>query len=170
MTPEQRAKLEPSSQEFHLRTHGAQTQLFGWLVYTCLLWLLKVCWLCFYRRLGEGVARMTLKINVGFVLVATTFLGTFGTILLKCQPISKNWQIYPDPGNSCQPAVSKIQAYVLISTNLATDMYIMFIPVPVCLSLATAVVLYVAEKTRWYGQLGSRQRKRLLSSQCSAEG
>lgn len=82
---------------------------------------------------------MALKVKIGFVFVISTFLGTFGTILLKCQPISLNWQIYPNPGNTCQPAVSKVQAYTLITTNLATDVYIMLIPMPV--SLLTAYSL-----------------------------
>lgn len=132
MAPEQRAALDPQSHEFYLRTEGSKTQLFGWLVYIVLLWTLKFCWLFFYRRLGEGVDRMALKIYVGFVFCATTFVATFGAVLLKCQPISKNWQIYPDPGNWCQPAVSQIQAWVVISMNIATDIYIMSIPVPVC--------------------------------------
>jgi hypothetical protein len=120
------------SQQIYLTSSlGAQTQLFGWLVYTVLLWTLKFCWLFFYLRLGEGVSRMKLKIYFGFIFCIVTFLGTFGAILLKCQPIKTNWQIYPDPGNTCQPAVSKFQAYVLISTNLATDLYIMSIPLPV---------------------------------------
>ncbi|KAF1962856.1 hypothetical protein CC80DRAFT_461235 [Byssothecium circinans] len=130
MTDDERKNLDPASREHYLRVHGAQTQIVGWLTYLVLLWVLKLCWLFFYRRLGEGVNRMALKINVGFVFVIVTFIGTFLTILLKCQPISKNWQIYPNPGNTCQPAVSKVQAYVLISTNIATDLYIMSIPLP----------------------------------------
>lgn len=99
MTPEERAALDPTSLEFHLRTEGAKTQLFGWLVYTVLLWTLKFCWLFFYKRLGDGVKQMALKINIGFILCGVTFVGTFCAILLKCQPVSLNWQINPDPDN-----------------------------------------------------------------------
>ncbi|KAF2639321.1 hypothetical protein P280DRAFT_375540, partial [Massarina eburnea CBS 473.64] len=130
MTDEERKALDPSSREAYLRIRGSQTQLVGWLTYLVLLWVLKLCWLFFYTRLGEGVHRMALKVKIGFVFVVVTFFMTFLVILLKCQPITKNWQIYPDPGNTCQPAVSKVQAYILISTNLATDLYIMCIPLP----------------------------------------
>lgn len=52
MTDEQRAALDPQSHEYYLRVKGSQTQLFGWLDYTVLLWILKLCWLFFYSRLG----------------------------------------------------------------------------------------------------------------------
>jgi hypothetical protein len=151
MTDEQRAALDPDSDEYYRRVHGSQTQLFGWLVYTVLLWCLKLCWLFFFKRLGDGVDNMTLKINIGFAIVGVTFFGTFFTILCSCWPIYKKWQIYPDPGSACiqswgtektfaniciildtcYPAVSHIQAWTLIWTNLSTDLYIMSIPLPV---------------------------------------
>ncbi|KAF2199027.1 hypothetical protein GQ43DRAFT_450569 [Delitschia confertaspora ATCC 74209] len=130
MTPEMRASLDPHSLEYHLRVKGSQTQLFGWLVYTVLLWVLKTCWLCFYLRLGDGVSNMQLKVKVGFAFVFVTFFATFFTILCGCWPISKHWQIYPDPGNFCYPAVSRLQAWTLITTNIVTDLYIMSIPLP----------------------------------------
>ncbi|WAO92316.1 Hypothetical protein NCS54_00982000 [Fusarium falciforme] len=130
MTDEQRAGLDPDSDEYYRRVHGSQTQLFGWLVYTVLLWCLKLCWLFFFKRLGDGVDNMTLKINIGFAIVGVTFFGTFFTILCSCWPIYKKWQIYPDPGNTCYPAVSHVQAWTLIWTNLSTDLYIMSIPLP----------------------------------------
>ncbi|KAM5378650.1 hypothetical protein ACJZ2D_004449 [Fusarium nematophilum] len=61
MTNEQRAALDPDSKEYYKRVHGSQTQLFGWLVYTVLLWTLKLCWPFLFKRLGDGVDRMTLK-------------------------------------------------------------------------------------------------------------
>lgn len=99
MTPEERAAINPASEEYHLRVEGSKTQLFGWLVYTVLLWTLKTCWLFFYRRLGTGVDNMHIKINVGFAFVAITFFATFFTILCGCWPIHKHWQINPDPGS-----------------------------------------------------------------------
>ncbi|RFU34288.1 hypothetical protein B7463_g2078, partial [Scytalidium lignicola] len=68
--------------------------------------------------------------RIGFVIVPISFFITFLTILFGCFPISKHWQINPDPGNFCQPAVSKLQAYTLITMNLSTDFYIMAIPLP----------------------------------------
>ena len=100
MTDAERAALDPAGHEYYLRVKGSQTQLFGWLVYAVLLWTLKASWLFFYKRLGDGVDRMSLKINVGFILVGVTFLGTFFTILFGCYPVEKHWQIFPDPGST----------------------------------------------------------------------
>ena len=106
MTDAERAALDPNGQEYYLRVKGSQTQLFGWLVYTVLLWVLKTCWLFFFKRLGDGVGHMSLKINIGFVFVGTTFFATFFIILFGCYPVEKHWQIYPDPGSTSTPATA----------------------------------------------------------------
>ncbi|KAM4054801.1 putative short-chain dehydrogenase reductase sdr protein [Hirsutella rhossiliensis] len=129
-TPEERAALDPDSLEWRLRVKGSQLHLSGWLLYTALLWTLKLCWLFFYKRLGDRVNRMTLKVNLGFVLVGSTYVAVFATILFGCWPISKHWQINPDPGNRCYPAIAELQAWVVVCTNLTTDLYIMTIPLP----------------------------------------
>lgn len=51
MTPEQRANLDPLSQEYALRVGGSKTQVVGWCLYTFLLWSLKLCMCVFYGRL-----------------------------------------------------------------------------------------------------------------------
>ncbi|KAL8919051.1 MAG: hypothetical protein Q9208_007017 [Pyrenodesmia sp. 3 TL-2023] len=130
MTPEQRAALDPQDEEYQLRVGGSKNQLTGWLVYTVLLWTLKACMLIFYSRLTDGVNNMRIRIRIGAVLLAVTFLATFLTILLGCLPVSKHWQIYPDPGNFCQPAISKLQVAVLITLNISTDFYLMSVPLP----------------------------------------
>ncbi|KAH8807837.1 hypothetical protein F5884DRAFT_347824 [Xylogone sp. PMI_703] len=130
MTPEQRASLDPNSIEYYRRVHGSQTELTGWLVYATLLWTLKLCWLFLYSRLGEGVHNMRLKVRIGFIVVPISFVVTFVVVLCACWPIEKHWQINPDPGDICQPAVAKVSAYTLITMNLSTDFYIMSIPLP----------------------------------------
>lgn len=52
MTDEQRASLDPDSQEYYLRVGGSKTQVLGWSLYTLLLWLLKSCMSVFYSRLA----------------------------------------------------------------------------------------------------------------------
>ncbi|KAM4067161.1 hypothetical protein HRG_001157 [Hirsutella rhossiliensis] len=130
LTPEQRNALDPDSDEWRLRVKGSQTHLAGWLLYTSLLWILKLCWLFYYRRLGDRVDRMTLKVTLGFSFCAVTFLAVLFTILFGCWPVSKHWQINPDPGNFCYPAISELQAWTVVCTNLTTDLYIMTIPIP----------------------------------------
>lgn len=51
MTDEQRATLDPNSEEYYLRVGGSKTQVLGWSLYTLLLWLLKSCMSVFYSRL-----------------------------------------------------------------------------------------------------------------------
>lgn len=53
---------------------------------------------------------MRIRIRIGAVLLAVTFLATFLTILLGCLPVSKHWQIYPDPGSTCLNAGWRIWA------------------------------------------------------------
>ena len=42
---------------------------------------------------------MRIRIQVGAVLLAVTFLATFLSILFGCYPVKKHWQINPDPGS-----------------------------------------------------------------------
>ena len=50
---------------------------------------------------------MRIRIQIGAVLLSTTFLATFLSILLGCYPVKKHWQINPDPGSqkSYSPAL-----------------------------------------------------------------
>ncbi len=93
---------------------------------------------------------MKTRIKIGLVAVGVTYVVTILSILLGCQPFHRNWQINPDPGSTtsftspltpkgtrltcpdhCQPAVSKIDLYVTVVLNVATDIYLMSIPLPV---------------------------------------
>ncbi|KAF2871467.1 hypothetical protein BDV95DRAFT_457558, partial [Massariosphaeria phaeospora] len=130
MTMAHRKGLDPSSHDYHVRQRGSQVQLIAYCTYTCTLWALKVYWLFFYQRLGEGVDHMRFKIKLGFVFVGATFIANIAAIFMSCMPVHKYWQIYPNPGISCQIALSKVQSYVSLFTNQLTDFYIMSIPLP----------------------------------------
>ncbi|KAF3920374.1 hypothetical protein ABW20_dc0102364 [Dactylellina cionopaga] len=130
MTDEQRQALVPGSEEWNTRIIGVKIQLIGWSLYTLLLWLLKGCLLIFYSRLTDGLGQQTMKIRIGAAFLITTYMATILSIHLGCHPYHKNWQINPDPGNACQPAVSKIDCYVTVVLNVITDLYLMYIPLP----------------------------------------
>ncbi|KAH6637523.1 hypothetical protein C7974DRAFT_142926 [Boeremia exigua] len=130
MTEEQRIQLDPESQEYALRVGGSKTQLVGWSLYTLLLWTLKLCMCHFYSRLTAGLYYLELRVKVGYALIGATYIATELSILLGCQPFKRNWQIQPDPGNFCQPAVSKIDLYVTVVLNVLTDIYLLSIPMP----------------------------------------
>ncbi|KAL4875428.1 hypothetical protein BJY04DRAFT_232695 [Aspergillus karnatakaensis] len=131
MTDAQRAGLDPSSEEYSLRVGGSKTQVLGWSLYTTLLWLLKACMAVFYSRLTAGLVNMKIRVKIAYALIAATYIAVICSILFGCHPMKKNWQIYPDPGNYCQPAVSKIDVYVTVTLNVATDIYLISIPTPI---------------------------------------
>ncbi|KAI2715131.1 hypothetical protein CBS147332_4785 [Penicillium roqueforti] len=130
MTDEERRELSHNSEEYRLRVGGSKVQVAGWSLYTLLLWLLKTCMAIFYSRLTAGLVNMRIRIHIAYVLIAITYIATVCSILFGCHPMDKNWQIYPNPGNYCQPAVSKIDIYVTVVLNVATDLYLISIPAP----------------------------------------
>ncbi|KAK3938148.1 hypothetical protein QBC46DRAFT_292996 [Diplogelasinospora grovesii] len=130
MADEERRLLDPNSQEYMLRVNGSKTQVAGWSTYTFLLWILKAAMCTFYLRLTEGLEFQN-RIFIGFGLIISTWLAVLFSILFGCGlPFEKNWQIYPDPGNHCQPAISKIDIFVTVVLNVLTDVYLMSIPIP----------------------------------------
>ncbi|KZL72587.1 short-chain dehydrogenase/reductase SDR, partial [Colletotrichum tofieldiae] len=131
MTDEERRNLDPNSEEFMLRVNGSKTQIAGWITYSCLvLWPAKAAMCTFYVRLTEGLHNYRKRILGGFILIAVTWLAVFLSIIFSCHPIHKNWQIDPDPGNLCQPAISKINILVTVVLNVITDLYLLSIPIP----------------------------------------
>ncbi|PFH57494.1 hypothetical protein XA68_15007 [Ophiocordyceps unilateralis] len=130
MTPDERAALDPNSLEFRLRTKGSRAHIYGWVLYTTLLWTLKLSWLFYYKRLGDRVDNMTLKVNLGFAFTAISYLVVLFAILLGCQPFSKYWQINPDPGDHCHPSESDLLAWAVLWTDMTTDLFIIAIPLP----------------------------------------
>ncbi|TQN64938.1 hypothetical protein CSHISOI_10483 [Colletotrichum shisoi] len=132
MTDEERRNLDPASEEFNIRVNGSKTQIAGWITYSCLvLWPAKAAMCTFYVRLTEGLHNYRERIICGFALIMVTWLAVFFSIIFSCHPIHKNWQIYPDPGNLCQPAISKINILVTVVLNVITDLYLLSIPIPV---------------------------------------
>ncbi|KAK8092925.1 hypothetical protein PG999_014512, partial [Apiospora kogelbergensis] len=129
MTDEERRLLDPSSEEYMLRVNGSKTQLAGWNTYTFLLWTMKSAMCTYYIRLTDRL-QYKRRIFIGFTLIALTWIAAHLSILLGCLPLKKNWQIYPDPGIACQPAISRINIFVVSGLNVLTDIYLLTIPIP----------------------------------------
>ncbi|KAJ5115731.1 hypothetical protein N7456_000079 [Penicillium angulare] len=131
MTTAQRSALLVTDPEYHSRVFGSKIQIAGWTTYVALINSLKLSMLAFYLRLMEGLGRRyQIPIYVGFGFVAASFVASVITIFASCRPFHNNWQISPDPGNVCQPAIAKPVIAVTFAANLLTDPYLIFIPIP----------------------------------------
>ncbi|KAI2616111.1 hypothetical protein GGS26DRAFT_578881 [Hypomontagnella submonticulosa] len=130
MTDEQRESLDPYSREYSNRQWGSKIQVIGWSFYACILWMLKVCVAVFYGRLTNGLVDFTFRVRIAYVLLGVTYVFVALSLLLGCQPLTKYWQIYPDPGNLCQPTNSRLSVLVVVIPNILTDCYLLSIPMP----------------------------------------
>ncbi|WQF88841.1 hypothetical protein CDEST_13855 [Colletotrichum destructivum] len=135
LTPEQRRTMPES--EFYLWEYGSKNFVAGMCIYVSIVWTLKFHMLFFYRRLvaGQWVEKFIFPVMglVGATAIAIVFI-----IALTCRPISKMWQIRPDPGENCVPQ-NKVYFFSILSMNVVTDLCIIAIPIPV-LSLVRASV------------------------------
>ncbi|KAH8883761.1 hypothetical protein GQ53DRAFT_882264 [Thozetella sp. PMI_491] len=127
---EQRAALDPASEEYSHRVTGSKIQVAGWSLYAFILWSMKLSLVVFYARLTSRLAHPRLLIQISLVLLGVTYVAVALSLLLGCQPMSKYWQVYPDPGNLCQPAISKLNVFVVVIPNVVTDLFLLSIPLP----------------------------------------
>ncbi|KAJ5888370.1 hypothetical protein N7495_008411 [Penicillium taxi] len=131
MSDEYRANLSPDSLEYAERVEGSKIQLTGWGTYVLTVWLLKACMAIFYSRMTEGLKTMQLRVKISYVVLAITFVAVICSIYLSCQPFHKFWQINPNPGNQCLPAISNVFVLTTVVLNILTDIFLLTIPIPV---------------------------------------
>ncbi|CAJ0554786.1 Ff.00g132990.m01.CDS01 [Fusarium sp. VM40] len=130
MTDDERDALLPQSDEYRWRVGGSKIQVAGWTMYATVLWVIKSALCAFYFRLTASLAGYKTRIYIGFGMILSTYAIVLSCILLSCQPFNHFWQINPDPGNLCQPALSKLYIFIVVSLNIATDVYLLAIPIP----------------------------------------
>lgn len=130
-TPEQRKTLVPGSDVWNQAVNGSKTHIFGWFVYTALMWTLKSCWTIYYSRMRNGLKRVDVRIKVAWFLNGTSYIAAVCMIVFKCWPLHRQWQIYPDPGDNCYPGASKLNVTFISVLNISTDLYLMAIPLPI---------------------------------------
>ncbi|KAF4467059.1 integral membrane PTH11 [Fusarium albosuccineum] len=130
MTPAQRAALDSESTEFKWRVGGSKSQVTGWVMYSTVLWVIKSALCAFYLRLTGGLPPYKSRIYAGFGIIVVTYITVICSLLFSCQPFHKFWQINPDPGNHCQSAASRVYIFVVVTLNISTDVYLLFIPIP----------------------------------------
>ncbi|KAM0428302.1 hypothetical protein ACHAPT_007203 [Fusarium lateritium] len=130
MTDDQRAALQPDDTEYQLRILGSKIQLAGWSTYSFLLWILKGAMCTFYYRLTKDLEGYRTRILIGFAFIISSFVVVQLNLILSCRPFYRWWQIYPDPGVYCHPAISPGLVWTYLSFNVATDLYLIMIPMP----------------------------------------
>ncbi|KAK7606386.1 hypothetical protein JOL62DRAFT_338226 [Phyllosticta paracitricarpa] len=91
---------------------GSIVMLVGWELVICFVWSLKLSVLFFYARLIGKNTRMRRPLQVATLYWATCFAVTVLFHHLSCVPIERNWQVFPDPGDACQPAAALVNNYV----------------------------------------------------------
>lgn len=65
-----------------------------------------------------------------FALVIGGWLAAVLSVLIGCRPFHNYWQIYPDPGMNCYPAVSRPIVWTSYVTTVLGDIYLILIPIP----------------------------------------
>lgn len=72
-----------------------------------------------------------LLIKGSVVILPASYIGCLLVALLKCIPFHRHWQVFPNPGVNCMPAISPLQTIFVMVMNTVTDFYLMAIPIPV---------------------------------------
>ncbi|KAK6821379.1 hypothetical protein PG987_015779 [Apiospora arundinis] len=117
---------------------GSKMFLVGETLYLGTVWTLKLCMAFFYRRLVRGLwsEKLILPLLAG---IGATGLAGILTIYLTCTPVSKHWQILPYPGGICVPQ-NPWTFITIMGLNLATDLCILSLPIPVLAKMRTNVL------------------------------
>ncbi|KAI1334943.1 hypothetical protein F5Y15DRAFT_399780 [Xylariaceae sp. FL0016] len=130
MSAAERIALDPHGEEFALRVGGSKAAIANYILYTLLIWMMKIAMLVFFLRLTNRLGKYTRRIYFGFVLAGVSWISVLMNILLSCHPFPRYWQINPDPGMYCHASVSPANLFVTLALNVSTDIYILGIPLP----------------------------------------
>ncbi|KAI7785968.1 hypothetical protein LA080_005629 [Diaporthe eres] len=144
MTDEERAALDPNSAEFSMRERGSKANFAAWPQYAVIMWSLKAAMCVYYLRLMER-SKYRNRIFVGFGMIGVTFAIVIIVIFVSCTPITKWWQMNPDPGPLCYSVSSPAILWTFLACNIITDLYIIWLPMPMLfkstLPMATKIAL-----------------------------
>lgn len=71
-----------------------------------------------------------MRVHAGFVIIIAGWLASVLAVFVGCMPFHKYWQINPNPGNSCQPAIAGPIVWASFAANVTSDIYLIIIPLP----------------------------------------
>ncbi|KAL3478165.1 hypothetical protein BJX99DRAFT_256716 [Aspergillus californicus] len=130
LSDDERAALTPA--QISTLAAGSKCLMAGWTCYVVLIWSLKACMLFFYNRLTLGLTQQKV-VKFTAVLCCVTFVAVIMTIFLHCRPISRHFQVYPDPGLNC--SADYVNYIVIAITNVITDAILLSVPIPLLLKV-----------------------------------
>ena len=87
----------------------------------------KISLLLFYHRIFPA-RRMTRLCIVGGVLIILWWLSSILLVALSCFPVQYNWD-KTIPGGHCPLLINNV-AYGVTASNLCTDLFVFFLPIP----------------------------------------
>ncbi|KAI0401625.1 hypothetical protein F4802DRAFT_600786 [Xylaria palmicola] len=93
-----------------------------------ILWLQVCILLLFYARITYGVSWVAWVVKATWAAVAVTFVGNVLLTFLECRPISKYWQVAPDPGY-CVHAYAQLFNQTI--SNVLLDVLLIVIAWPI---------------------------------------
>ncbi|KAK7942837.1 uncharacterized protein PG986_011950 [Apiospora aurea] len=142
ITDEIGARMSP--EQIEVLAAGSKYLLAGWCFYVTLIWCLKGTMLCFFHHYGDGAdlealgegLRLQRFVKLLGLLCVLAYIVMLAVILGHCQPIRKNWQVYPNPGDSCTLAVANYLTLVVLNVRYASSFSCVLQPIwPTIVSL-----------------------------------
>ncbi|KAH7379948.1 hypothetical protein BKA64DRAFT_736545 [Cadophora sp. MPI-SDFR-AT-0126] len=126
-----------TQREIYEREIGSKFTLIARSFYITLLWIQKTVLLMFYRHLVRDMPWGKPTMMAYGIIFAVTFVASIISTFVECRPFHLYWQVVPDPGN-CSQAI--IQLYVVGVSNMFTDLMLIFLPIPVLITVRLSVV------------------------------
>lgn len=145
------------------------------------LWIFKITVAEFFRRLTDHTwERASRKfLNYIYGILVFTFIAVVISDLAECRPFAHHWQVIPDPGPQCRQGYAYV--FTLATTNVLTDLLLVFFPIPIIIHSAmplkrkvqlvllfslnlamVATTIYRVPHTIW--KHGSQQYRSLMAS------
>lgn len=135
----------------------------------------------FFRRLTDHTWERASRnfLNYIYAILVLTFVAVVISDLAECRPFAHHWQVIPDPGPQCRQAYAYV--FTLATTNVLTDLLLVFFPIPIIIHSAmpfkrkvqlvllfslnlamVATTIYRVPHTIW--KHGSQQYRSLMAS------
>ncbi|KAI4861838.1 hypothetical protein F4820DRAFT_464370 [Hypoxylon rubiginosum] len=131
LSDERRATLSDTNPaEYTTRQLASKVLIAVWSLSAFIIWALKVCLAVSYSRITARLRNLKLQVRLSYFFIGVTYVAVQVTILFSCRPISKLWQINPDPGNMCHPSSSRAFIWVYFVLHIVTDLHLLCIPLP----------------------------------------